>query len=85
MVIIMNNSKWCWVYFDNFAKTDEQYYLRLVPPNMDVEKAGYPHGLSISGWRFKTKEDALNAAFTLDKFFEEMIECYLDNDLDDEE
>lgn len=47
------------VYMDLDSASNKQfYYLRLIPDWVDLEQYGFPHGLSITGARFETNEQA---------------------------
>ncbi|WP_274644157.1 hypothetical protein [Pseudomonas serbica] len=59
------DSLWTMVYFDG------DFYVRLTPKFMELEKAGFSHGVAISS-RFSTEAGAHQFADTLDKFFDAM-------------
>lgn len=59
------DSLWTMVYFDS------DFYVRLTPKFMELEKAGFSHGISL-GTKFSSEVDAHRFADTLDKFFDAM-------------
>jgi hypothetical protein len=65
-------SRWTMVYFDS------DFYVRLTPKFMELEKAGFSHGISL-GTKFSTEADAHRFADTLDKFFDAMAATILAN------
>lgn len=66
------DSLWTMVYFES------DYYVRLTPKFMELEKAGFSHGVAISS-RFSTQADAHRFADTLDKFFDAMAKTMRKN------
>lgn len=69
----MRNSRWTQVYWDvNPATGKLAAYVRLTPEFMELEAAGFSHGLSIGGF-FETNEQAVEWANTMDTFFNTMI------------
>lgn len=60
-------SKWTDIYYDNL-----NYYIRLVPDFMELEKSGFSHGISIGNIHFDNLKDAETLALEFDKFFEQM-------------
>ncbi|WP_407304028.1 hypothetical protein [Acinetobacter sp.] len=64
------HSKWTKVYFGADVEKDKPWYIRFVPDFVDLEAAGFSHGLSISGNFFATREAAEKAANLYDKFFD---------------
>lgn len=65
-------SKWTQIYWDS---TDSEMfaYVRFVPDFVNCEELGFPHGISLGGNRFKTKDEASLYADRLDKFFDAML------------
>ena len=55
-----------------------QAYVRFVPEFMKLEKAGFPHGLSLSGNFFETKELAEHFADKIDNFMNAMVQSLRD-------
>lgn len=63
------NSRWTMIYSDA-NKQKLFYYVRLVPDCLDLEAAGFPHGISVTGNEFDTWEDASKMADKIDKFMD---------------
>jgi hypothetical protein len=69
----MNRSKWTKTYWDLDPETGKLApYIRLVPDFMDLEDAGYSHGLSLGGFR-PDEEDAKEFAKSVDRFMDALI------------
>lgn len=64
-------SRWTQIYWD--ADDNGMFaYIRFVPDFLDLEAAGFPHGISIGGIHYATEEDACNDADVYDIFFDKM-------------
>lgn len=70
-------SKWTRVYAD--YSSDAPWYIRLVPDFMNVEAAGFGHGISLNSGPFETREAAERSADTYDKFFDMMYIAIIDD------
>lgn len=70
----MKRSKWTMIYWDLDPETGKLApYIRLVPNFMDLEDAGYPHGLSLGGFR-PDEADAKAFAESVDRFMDALIQ-----------
>jgi hypothetical protein len=77
------DSKWTIIYSDMGDDNRWYWYIRLVPGFIDLEAAGFPHGLSIGGSRFYYErgtemeewKKAAVLADAIDKFMEVMVEA----------
>lgn len=67
-----HSSLWTSVYADNSAQ-GLVWYVRFTPGFMDLEAAGWSHGISIGNTNFATEEEATQFALMLDKFFNTML------------
>jgi hypothetical protein len=69
----MRNSRWSQIYWDVNTITGKLApYVRFTPEFMDLEAAGFSHGLSIGGF-FETEKQAVAWADTMDAFFNTMV------------
>lgn len=69
-------SKWTSVYSGSGDPLN-RWYLRFTPIFMDLEAAGFPHGISISGTLYPSKEAAERGADKIDKFFDALEKAIL--------
>mgnify|MGYP001332159566 CR=1 FL=1 len=68
---------WTFPYYD--ADENGMFcYLRFVPPNMDLEKAGFPHGISLGDKHFLDKKDTIPLKEKIDKIMTESYGKILD-------
>lgn len=68
---------WTFPYYD--ADENGMFcYLRFVPPNMDLEKAGFPHGISLGNEHFSDEQDTIPLKEKIDKIMTESYEKILD-------
>lgn len=64
-------SRWTRVYLSH---EDQKpiFYVRLTPTFIDLEKFTFPHGISLGGQTFETKEQANEYADRVDQLMEEV-------------
>lgn len=67
------DSKWTMIYHDATEKGVFSY-IRLVPGDMNLEEVGFPHGISITGNKFSSDEEAEKMADRVDMFMENMVQ-----------
>lgn len=66
------------VYMDLDSASNKQfYYLRLFPDWVDLEQHGFSHGLSITGARFETNEQAEAFASKICDMLQDNEDTYL--------
>lgn len=71
----MSYEKWVSIYWDYDTNHGEmRAHVRFTPEFMDLEAAGYSHGLSIGNTNFGTKEEAEVFANSVAVFMEKMLE-----------
>lgn len=70
--------RWTSPYFD-YEPKEKPCYLRFIPYFMDVQSAGYSHGLSLHTCRFKTKAEASAFSDVFEKYMQESMYQYLDD------
>lgn len=61
----MRNSDWTQIYWDGGKP-----YVRFIPVGVELEKHGFPHGISLATAPFRDIVHANEYADRLDKFFD---------------
>lgn len=78
------NSRWTSIYWGPAPnKPGLHPFIRFTPTFMDLEAAGFPHGIGLAHTSFDTEEEAIRVADTLDKFFEAMAIDFQDDIADE--
>lgn len=67
-----HRGRWTMVYGDSAAE-GLVYYVRFVPDFMDLEAAGFPHGLSIGNVHFASEDEAKALANAIEAFCDRML------------
>lgn len=58
IIEMMTEGSWTYPYYDYSEEAQSMIcYLRLVPQNMDLEKAGFSHGIAILNRHFKNENE----------------------------
>ncbi len=69
------DSRWTSIYWGTtLEKPGLHPFVRLTPDFMDLEAAGFSHGLGLGHGPFESESAANKAADAFDRFFEAMLE-----------
>ncbi len=72
--------RWTHMYWDVDPSVGKlRPYLRLVPAHMDMGSVGFPHGLSIGGFR-RSKEDADKFADRVERFMDCLVKSLVNEE-----
>lgn len=69
------DSRWTSIYWGTTpGKAGVHPFVRLTPDFMDLEAAGFSHGLGLGHGPFESESEAIKAADAFDRFFDAMLD-----------